>query len=90
MSCDSLIIIALGYRLDNQGSRAWFPVGAGKFSSRTALGPTQPYIQWVPGILSRRVKRAGREADHSPPSSAEISKAWSYTSISHTSLWRGA
>jgi len=28
----------------------------------------------------RRVKRAGREADHSPPSSAEIKIAWSYTS----------
>jgi hypothetical protein len=27
------------------------------------------------------VKRLGREADHSPPSSAEIKNAWSYTSI---------
>jgi hypothetical protein len=26
------------------------------------------------------VKRAGREADHSPPSSAEVNNAWSYTS----------
>jgi len=26
-----------------------------------------------------RVKRPGREADHSPPSSADIKKAWSYT-----------
>jgi hypothetical protein len=26
------------------------------------------------------VKRQGREADHSPPSSADIKNAWSYTS----------
>jgi hypothetical protein len=39
-------------------------------ASRTALGPTQPPIQWVPGALSLGVKRLGREADHSPPSSA--------------------
>jgi hypothetical protein len=32
-------------------------------ASRTALGPTQPPIQWVPGVLSLGVKRLGREAD---------------------------
>jgi hypothetical protein len=37
-------------------------------ASRTALGPTQPPIQWVPGALSLGVKRSGREADHSLPS----------------------
>jgi hypothetical protein len=31
--------------------------------------------------LSLGVKRPGREADHSPPSSAEVKNAWSYTSI---------
>jgi hypothetical protein len=40
-------------------------------ASRTALGRTQPPIQWVPGALSLWVKRPGREADNSPPSSAE-------------------
>jgi hypothetical protein len=34
-----------------------------------ALGPTQPSIQWVPGVLSLGIKRPGRESDHSPPSS---------------------
>jgi hypothetical protein len=29
-------------------------------------------IEWVPGALSLGVKRPGREADHSPPSSAEV------------------
>jgi hypothetical protein len=49
-------------------------------SSRQALGSTQPPIQWVPGALSPRVKRPGREADHSPRASAEVKKMWIYTS----------
>jgi hypothetical protein len=44
-------------------------------SSRTALGLTQPPIHWVPGALSLGVKQPGREAGHSPPSSAEV-KEW--------------
>jgi hypothetical protein len=41
--------------------------------SRPALGPTQPPVQWVPGVLSPGVKaRPGRDADHSLPSSAEV------------------
>jgi hypothetical protein len=40
--------------------------------SRTALGPTQPPVQWVLGVLSLGVKQAEREADHSPPSSAKV------------------
>jgi len=31
-------------------------------------------------VLSLGIKRPGREADHSPPSSAEDKNAWSYTS----------
>jgi hypothetical protein len=46
-------------------------------SSRQALGSTQPPIQWVPGALSPAVKRPGRQADHSPPASAEIKKSGS-------------
>jgi hypothetical protein len=40
--------------------------------SRPALKPTQPPIQWVLGALSLGIKRPGREADHSPPSSDEV------------------
>jgi hypothetical protein len=29
------------------------------------------------------LKQLGREADHSPPSSAEVKNAWSYTSTPH-------
>jgi hypothetical protein len=49
-------------------------------ASRTALGPTQPPIQWVPRALSLGVKRPGREADHLPPSSVEVKNAWRYSS----------
>jgi hypothetical protein len=49
-------------------------------ASRTALGPIQPPIQWVRGALSLGVRRPGREADRSPPSSAEIKDAWRYNS----------
>jgi hypothetical protein len=34
--------------------------------------PTQPPLQWVPEALFLGVKRPWREADHSPPSSAEV------------------
>jgi hypothetical protein len=36
------------------------------------LRPTLPPIQWVPGTIFPRLKRPGREAEHSPPSSAEV------------------
>jgi hypothetical protein len=41
-------------------------------ASRTALGPTKPPIQCVPGPPSLEVKRPGREADRSLPSSAKV------------------
>jgi hypothetical protein len=43
--------------------------------SRPALGPTQHPIQWILGALSLGVKRQGHEADHSPPSIAEVKNA---------------
>jgi hypothetical protein len=53
------------------GLRAGRP-GFNSTASRSVLGPTQPPIQWVPGTLSPRVKRPGREAKHSFPSSVEV------------------
>jgi hypothetical protein len=52
--------------------------------SRPALGSTQPPIQCAPGVLSHGVKQPDREADHSPPASADVKKMWIYTSTSHT------
>jgi hypothetical protein len=59
-------------------------------ASRSALGPIQPPIQWVPGAFSLGIKRLGREADRSPPSSTKVKNAWSYTSTPNTPSWRGA
>jgi hypothetical protein len=43
--------------------------------SRPALGSTQPPIQWIwRGPLYIRVKQQGREANHSPLTSAEVKK----------------
>jgi hypothetical protein len=58
---------------------------------RTALGPTQPPIQWVPRALSLGIKRPRCEADHSPPSSAEVEE-WVdlYLHSPNTPSWRGA
>jgi hypothetical protein len=60
-------------------------------ASKTALGPTQPPIQWVPGAPSLGVKWPGREADHSPPTSAEV-KEWVklYLHSPNTPPWRFA
>jgi hypothetical protein len=53
--------------------------------------PTQPPIQWVPDALSLGVKWPVREADHSPPSSAEV-KEWLelYLHAPNTPSWLGA
>jgi hypothetical protein len=49
-------------------------------SSKPVLGSTQPPIQWIPRAVSPGVKRPGREADHSPPTSADVKKMWIFTS----------
>jgi hypothetical protein len=62
-SRDSSVGIALGYGLDDRGSRVRFQVGAGNFSLQYRVqngsGPTQPPIQWVTGTLSLGGKAAG-------------------------------
>jgi hypothetical protein len=75
-SRDSVVGIATGYWLDDRGVGVRVPVGSRIFStsSRPALGSTQPPVQWVPGALSPGIKQQGREADHSPPTSAEVKK----------------
>jgi hypothetical protein len=83
-SRDSSVGIALGYGLDDRvlgfDSRRGLGIFLFATASGTALGPTQPPLQWIPGALSLGIKGPGREADHSPPSNAEVKNAWSYTS----------
>jgi hypothetical protein len=58
------------YRLDGLGIESrWGRDFLQPF--RTALGPTQPPVQWVPGV-PQRVKRLGCSVYHPPPSSAEV------------------
>jgi hypothetical protein len=82
--------IATGYGLDDRGVEVRVPVGSRIFStsSRVALGSTQPPLRWIQGALSPEIKRPGLEANHSPPTVAEVKQMWSYTSITHTPSWR--
>jgi hypothetical protein len=77
----SVVGIAAGYGLDNGGVGVRVPVESRIFSPPRRLDrrPTQPPIQWVPGALSPGIRRSVREADHSPPASAEVKKMWIYT-----------
>jgi hypothetical protein len=84
--------IALRYGLDDRGLEYRKGLGIFLFTtmSRPAVGPTQPPVRWVPQALSPGVKRPGREADHSLPSSPEVKNAWSYIHYPNTPSWSGA
>ena len=68
----SVVSVANGYGLDGLEIESWW-VRDFPHLSRPALGPTQPPVQWVPG-LSRGKERPERDADTSPPSSAVVTK----------------
>jgi hypothetical protein len=74
VSRDSSVGIALGYGLDGRGSRVRFPAGAGNFSLHHIVqnGSGAHPASYPLGI---RGSFPGGEADHSPPSSAEV-KEW--------------
>jgi hypothetical protein len=83
-SRDSSVGIATRLRLDDQGYRVRFPAGVGNFSLRCRLqnGSGAHPASYLMGTTDSfpGVKRPGREADHSPPSSAEVKNACIYTS----------
>jgi hypothetical protein len=62
----SSVGIATDYGLDGPGIESRWGRDF-SHTSRPALGPTQPPVQWVPGV-----KRPGRGVDHLLPSSAEV------------------
>jgi hypothetical protein len=82
-SRDSVVGIATGYGLEDRGVEVRVPVVSINFSS-----PFRPDRLWgSPSLVSNGyrgffpgVKRPGREADHSPPGSAEAKKMWIHTS----------
>ena len=69
----SVVCIATGYGLDGPWIESrWrrdFP-----HVSRPTLGPTQPPVQWLPGLSPGGKERPRRNADPSPPSSAVVMK----------------
>jgi hypothetical protein len=75
-SHDSSVSIVLGYGLDDWGSRVQFLAGAGNFSlhhhvqNSSGAHPVS-YPVGTRGSFPGG-KAAGCEADHSPPSSAEV------------------
>jgi hypothetical protein len=73
---NSEIGIVTGYRLDNRGSGIFSPP---RHPDR-AWGPPSLLSNGYREAVSPGVKRLGREADHSPPASAEIKKIWICTS----------
>jgi hypothetical protein len=75
--------IATVYGMDDRGVGVRVPL-----RSRIFFSPRRPYGTWGPpsflsngyrGFFLPEVKRPGREADHSPPNSAEVKKIWVYT-----------
>jgi hypothetical protein len=65
------VSIATGYGLDDRGFEVRVPA---------ATTPHRPYRLWSPPQWVPGVKRTGCEAEHSPPTSAEIIKMLIYTS----------
>jgi hypothetical protein len=74
------VLFIFVFRIWLDSSPSWVKNFFFSMSSRSALVSTQPPIQWVPGTISPGVKWPWREADHSPPTSAEVKKMWIYTS----------
>jgi hypothetical protein len=76
MSRVSSVGIVLGNGLDDRGSKVRFPAGAGNFSPnyrvQNGSGAHPASYSMDTKGSSLGVKRPGREADHSPPSSAEV------------------
>jgi hypothetical protein len=65
------------------------PGGGGRFFAHVQTGPEDHSASCTMGTgSSPGVMRSGRDADHPPPSSAEVENEWSYTSIHPLGLFR--
>jgi hypothetical protein len=76
-------------QLDNRGTVVRFPTGERNFyllrSVQTCSGANPASYTMGIGGYSLRIKRPRREADHSPPSSAEVKNAGVTSPLPHTS-----
>jgi hypothetical protein len=84
-SRDSAVGIATGYGLDvPREVGVQVPVGSKIFSLlhlvQTGFEVHPASYPMGTGGTFPGIKRPGREADHSPPASAEVKKMWIYTS----------
>jgi hypothetical protein len=83
---DSSVGIAPGYGLDGPGIESRWGT---TFFAHVQTGPGAHPASCTMGTGSfPGLKRQGRAADHKPPSSAEVSKGYSYTSIHLLGLFR--
>jgi hypothetical protein len=82
--------IAIGYELDGRGSVSGRCKRLFSTPKNPALEPTQPPIQQVLAAVSPGIKRPGREADQSPPSSAKVKNSGAIPPLRHTYSWRNA
>jgi hypothetical protein len=88
---DGPVSTATSYGLDGRGSvHRKVNISLLSIAFRRVLGPTQPPIQWVLEVISAGVKQPGHEADHSPPSSAEVKNYGTVPSVPHLSSLHSA
>jgi hypothetical protein len=80
-SRDSVIGIAICYGLDGLGSNPGRSTSVFFTTIHTGFRAHPASCTVATGVLSREVKRLGREVDRSLASSAEIMNNWSCTSI---------
>jgi hypothetical protein len=57
---------------------------------RLALRPTQTPIKWGPRAVPLGLKRQGRDADCSPPISAEVTNDGAKPPLHHMPSWHNA
>jgi hypothetical protein len=84
--------LATGYRLDDRGVGVRVSVGLRIFSSPVVhAGSGADRASYLVGRgAAPEVNWQGPEADHSPPTSAEVKKMWIYNPLPHTPSWRSA
>jgi hypothetical protein len=83
MSRGSMVSIATGLGLDGRGVGSRVPVGSKIFSSPNCpdrfWGASNLLCNGYRGLFLREQRGPEREADYSPPASANVKKMWIYS-----------